>query len=107
MKVTYEKQEINLKEEIKVSKLLEKEISENKYKVVGCIINNEYRNLDTTITKDCTIKLLDLSTKEGMNIYRRTLIFIMGKAFEKLYPNEKITVEYQLGDAMFCKCDNS
>ena len=32
MKVTYEKQEINLKEEIKVSKLLEKEISERKFR---------------------------------------------------------------------------
>ena len=34
-----------------------------------------------------------------------TLVYIMGKAFESLYPKEKLTVEYQLGDAMFCKCD--
>ena len=41
-----------------------------------------------------------------MKIYVRTLVYIMGKAFESLYPNEKLMVEYQLGNAMFCKCDN-
>ena len=41
-----------------------------------------------------------------MKIYVRTLVYIMGKAFEKIYPSEKLTVEYQLGNAMFCTIDN-
>lgn len=106
MKIIYKKEEIELKEPTTVNEILKDEILKNKYKVVGCIYNNEYRNLETQITEDAEIQLLDTSTKEGSKIYRRTLVYIMGKAFEKLYPNEKLTVEYQLGDAMFCKCDS-
>ena len=68
--------------------------------------NNDYRNLETPIEEGANIELIDISSKEGMKIYVRTIVYIMGKAFESLYPKEKLTVEYQLGNAMFCKCDN-
>lgn len=105
MKVTYENKTLQV-EEIEVSRLFETQIKNSKLQIVGCKINNEYKNLDTKITDDSKIELLDISTKEGMAIYRRTLLYIMGKAFEKLYPKEKVTVEYQLGTSMFCKVDN-
>ena len=89
-----------------VSKALEEEIENNKYQVIECTYNNEYRNLDTEITEDAKIELIDTSSKEGMKVYVRTLVFIMGKAFESLYQKEKLMVEYQLGNAMFCRCDN-
>ena len=105
MKITYENKQIEIEEKTTVDKLFEKQIKENKYQVLGCRYNNEYRNLETEIEDGAKISLIDTKSKEGMKIYIRTLVYIMGKAFEKLYPNEKLTVEYQLGDAMFCKCD--
>ena len=74
--------------------------------MVGCIFNNEYQNLEYEVKNDGKVELIDTFSKEGMKIYVRTLVYIMGKAFEKLYPEEKLTVEYQLGHAMFCTCDN-
>ncbi len=106
MEVQYNRKKIKVDYEQKVSEVLKKEIEKNKYEVIGCIYNNEYKNLDTKIKEDAKIQLIDTSSKEGMKIYRRTLVYIMGKALETLYPKEKITVEYQLGNAMFCKCDN-
>lgn len=106
MQVIYKNKKIEINEKITISELLKEEIENNKYEVVGCVYNNEYKNLETEIKEDAKIKLLDISSKEGIKIYIRTLVYIMGKAFEKLYPKEKLTVEYQLGDAMFCKCDN-
>ena len=105
MKITYENKQMEIEEKTTVDKLFEKQIKENKYQVLGCRYNNEYRNLETEIEDGAKISLIDTKSKEGMKIYIRTLVYIMGKAFEKLYPNEKLTVEYQLGDAMFCKCD--
>ena len=32
----------------------------------------------------------------------RDRIYIVGKAFEKLYPNERMEVNYQLANSMFC-----
>lgn len=106
MIVTYENKKIEIKKETTVKEILKEEIEKSKYTVVGCIYNNEYKNLETRIEEDTKIQLLDISTKEGMKIYIRTLVYIMGKVFEKRYPKEKIVVEYQLGNAMFCKCEN-
>lgn len=106
MRVTYKMKEIEINDNIKVEDLLKEEICRSKYQVVGCIFNNEYQNLSYEITEDGNLELIDISSKEGMKIYVRTLVYIMGKAFEKIYPDKKMTVEYQLGDAMFCTCDN-
>ena len=90
----------------KNNKNTKKEINENKYEVIGCLYNNDYRNLETEVEEGARIELIDISSKEGMKIYVRTIVYIMGKAFENLYNREKIMVEYQLGNAMYCKCDN-
>lgn len=101
MKITYKGKELEVQEPIKIEELLKKEIDNSKYKVVGCIFNNEYQNLEYEIKNDGKVDLIDTFSKEGMKIYVRTLVYIMGKAFEKIYPSEKLTVEYQLGKAMF------
>lgn len=106
MKVIFEKKKLEIPEKIKVSELLKKEIKNNPYTVVACKFNHEYQNLDFEIEEEGTLELLDVSSKEGMKVYIRTLVYIMGKAFEKAYPGEKLVVEYQLGNAMFCKCDH-
>ena len=106
MRVTYKMKEIEINDNIKVEDLLKEKICKSKCQVVGCIFNNEYQNLSYEITEDGNLELIDISSKEGMKIYVRTLVYIMGKAFEKIYPDKKMTVEYQLGDAMFCTCDN-
>lgn len=106
MNVRYNEKKIKIENGLTVSNAFKEEIEKNKFQVVGCLYNNEYRNLETEIEEDAKIELIDISSKEGMKIYVRTLVYIMGKAFESLYPNEKLMVEYQLGNAMFCKCDN-
>ena len=64
-----------------------------------------YQNLETEVEDGAKIELIDTSSKEGMKVYVRTLVYIMGKAFESIHPKEKLMVEYQLGNAMYCKCD--
>jgi len=105
MEVKYNGRKTKIERNLTVNQAFKEDIEKSKYEVIGCLYNNEYRNLETKIEDGAKIELIDISTKEGMKIYRRTLVYIMGKAFESLYPKEKITVEYQLGNAMFCKCD--
>ena len=107
MKVTFKTKELDVKEPITINELLKDEIKENKYVVVGAIFNNEYVNLNYEIKEDGEIKLLDTSTKEGSKIYRRTLTYILGKAFEKVCKGKKINVNYQLSNAMFCDIENT
>lgn len=106
MKIQYGKKILEVKEKEKVSELFKKEIEESENTIVACKFNHEYQNLEYEIEEDGVVELLDISSKEGMKVYIRTAVYIMGKAFEEAYPNEKLIVEYQLGNAMFCKCEN-
>lgn len=102
MKIQYKDKIKEIKEPMKISDLFKDEIEESKYPIIAGIFNNEYVNLDYKIEKDGKLELIDISSKEGQKVYRRTLIYIVGKAFEKLYPDERMEVNYQLGNSMFC-----
>ena len=92
--------------EQRISEILKEEIQNSKYPVVGAKYNNEYKNLDDFVNPDGKIELITINSKEGMKIYRRTLTYIMGKAFWRTYPQAHITVDYQLSNAMYCTIDN-
>lgn len=106
MKITYKDQTINCKKGTKISEALKEQIEQNKYTVMGAKYNNEYKNLDSEITEDGKAELVDISMKEGTKIYRRTLIYIMGMAFQEIEPKALITVDYQLSNEMFCEIEN-
>lgn len=92
--------------EQKISEILKEQIEKSEYPVVGAKYNNEYKNLDALVNPEGKIELIDINSKEGMKIYRRTLTYIMGMAFYYTYPQAKITVDYQLSNAMYCTIDN-
>lgn len=97
---------VKARENTKISEIAEKQIEESQYPVVGAIFNNEYKNLDEKLNEDGKLELINISSKEGMKIYIRTLTYIMGMAFWKLYPEAHVTVNYQLSNAMYCNLEN-
>ncbi len=106
MKIQYKDKKLEIENEITIKQLLESEIKSSEHEVVAATFNNNYENLNYKIKKDGEIKLIDLSTKAGMRIYRNTLIYILGMAFERVCPKSKMTVNYQLTNSMFCDIDN-
>ena len=79
MKIQIKDKIIEVKEKSIISEALKNEIEKSKYTVIGAIYNNEYVDLNKTIDEDGKIELLDISTKEGIRAYRRTLIYILQK----------------------------
>ena len=106
MKITYNSKEYEVAPNTTIQEVLKEEIEKNEFKVIGAKFNNEYKRLDYVITENGIVSLVDISSKGGMRIYRRTLIYIMAKAFEELYKDLKIRVNYQLSNAMFCTVEN-
>lgn len=107
MKIQYKDKEIEIENAIKIKDLLKNEINESEHEVIGATFNNKYVNLDYEVKESGEIKLIDISSKAGMKIYRNTLIYILGMAFEKVCPGLKMTVNYQLNNSMFCDIDNT
>lgn len=106
MKIQYKDKEFEINQKMRIRDLLQEEIESSKYAIIGAIFNNEYVNLSYELEESGKIELIDISTKEGMKIYRRTLVYVLGMAFEKLCPNSKMTVDYQLPNSMFCDIEN-
>lgn len=102
MKIQYEDKVIEIDKPITINKLLKEEIKNSKHTVVAAKFNNEYENLNYVIKKDGKIELIDTTSIEGTKVYRRTLLYIVGKAFENICPNKKMEVNYQLSNSMFC-----
>ena len=103
MKIYYKDKEYEVKEGETIQEVLQEEIRNSEYTVIGALFNNEYENLGYEIKEEGKIDLIDISTREGMKIYKRTLTYLLGKAFEKLFPGKKMEVNYQLSNSMFCE----
>lgn len=106
MKIQYKEKTFEIEKKEKISNLFKDEIKANEYPVVGAIYNNKYVHLDYEIKKDGKIELIDISVKEGIRIYKRTLIYIFAKALKELYPDNKATINYQLANATYCDLGN-
>ena len=106
MNIQYKNQVLEVKEKTKISELLKEEIQNSSHTVMAAKFNNEYVNLQYEIETDGVIELIDTSSKKGMRVYRKTLIYILGKAIEKIYPNAKFEVDYQLTNSLFCEIHN-
>ena len=106
MKIIYNSKEVDIPENTPVGEVFKSEIENSKFPIIGAKFNNEYKRLDFIPNEEGVLSWVDVSSKGGMKIYRKTLIFIMAKAFEKLYKQAKIRVNYQLAHAMFCTIEN-
>ena len=106
MKITYKSQEFDVPKGTAIKDAFKEQIEKSEFPVIGAKFNNEYKRLDYILNEEGKVSLVDISSQGGMKIYRRTLIFIMAKAFSEIYPKIKIRVNYQLNNAMFCTLDN-
>ena len=106
MKIIYNSKEREIQEKITVCEAFKEEIEKSEIPIIGARVNNEYQRLDYELKQDGEVQLVNIATEGGMKVYRRTLIYIMAKAFDKIYKEAKIRVNYQLSNSMFCSIDN-
>ena len=107
MKIQYQDKSMEVEEKTTIQELLKEEIQKSEHPVIGAIFNNEYVNLGYEISTDGEVKLIDIASKEGTKMYRRTIIYMLGKAVEEVCPDKKIIVNYQLPNSMFCEIENT
>ncbi len=103
MKIQYDKKTIEIQKPQAIKEILRDEISNEKDEVIAAIFNNNYVNLEYIVEEDGKIELINTKSKQGMKVYTRTLTYILGKAFDKIFPNHKMEVNYHLSNSMFCE----
>ena len=64
--------------------------------IVGGVINGKLSELTTPITADCSVEPIDVSSRDGMRIYRRSLTFLLITAARELFPTATIEIDHSL-----------
>lgn len=81
--------------------------SNNLDSIVAVKINNETCDLDTQLLYDCKIEPIFANTKEGANIYRRSLCFLLAVVAHKLFPKNRLLVGHSLGYGYYYTLDSN
>ena len=71
--------------------------SVNPESIIAIRINNEICSLDLPITIRANLEPVTIQNSDGMNIYRRSLCFVLGTAASELFPEKNLVVGHSLG----------
>lgn len=74
---------------------------------IAAKVNNEIMELNYKLDKSSFIEFLDLKDEDGNRIYRRSLYFIMLKAFREKFPNKKIILGHALNKGTYCETSDN
>lgn len=75
--------------------------------IVAAIVDNKVRELTYSLKKDSTVKPIDLSMKDGVRIYLRSLTLVFIRACRELFPECKVSVEHSFGGGLYCEVQNT
>lgn len=68
---------------------------------LGAVVNNRLMGLYRPLRSDSVVQTVDYRSKEGANIYRRTLSLMMCEAFAGLYPGVELEIGQSLGHGYY------
>jgi uridine kinase len=75
--------------------------------IVGAVVDGDLRELTLKIEKDVVVKPITMVDSDGSKIYRRSLTFLLETAFEDLFPDEYLIVDYSVPNGgYFCRLLN-
>ncbi|NPA26571.1 MAG: nucleoside kinase [Chloroflexi bacterium] len=74
--------------------------------VMGAVMNGELRELTASVTLEAQVEPVTLADEDGARIYRRSLVFLLEVAFDRLFPEAKLTVEHSVFvGGYFCRVE--
>lgn len=71
------------------------------YSIVAAYVNNDLKELKFNINEDCKVAFVNLDKDDGTRIYRRSLHFILIKAFRDIMPDEKVIISHTISKGMY------
>ena len=65
-------------------------------------VNNKSESLNFRIYNTCDVEFVDISDASGMRAYERSLIFVLYKAVDELFPGRRLRVEHSIANGKYC-----
>lgn len=74
--------------------------------IIGVLVNNNLKNMDYEVYKPKDVHFLDTTSIAGMDVYERTLCFVLLVAVQELFPREKFHIEHAICNGIYCRFAN-
>lgn len=89
-----------------IAELLPKSPHKGRYPAIAALVNNRLAGLYHDIRTDSEITTLDLTSREGTEIYRRTANLIFFAALKEVDPRAKVEVGQSIGNGYFMEIND-
>ncbi|MCG8502554.1 MAG: nucleoside kinase [Firmicutes bacterium] len=66
-------------------------------------VDNRLKELHFKLEKDCKVQFVDLSSQDGLRIYKRSLFFVLMKAAKEAYPERHLNIRHSLSRGTYCE----
>jgi len=76
-----------------------------KYPILGAMVNNVLEELTYEIYKPKTIKFIDITHKDGLLMYIRSLSFVFLKAVKDLFPDKEAKIQHSISKGFYCEIE--
>lgn len=70
---------------------------------LGALVNNELVTFGYTLDIDSAVRFVTMASPGGMQIYVRSLSFLLAKSVKDLHPLASFSVEHALGPGLYCE----
>ncbi len=75
------------------------------YPILGAMVNNQLEELNYEIFKPKTIKFIDITHRDGLLMYIRSLSFILIKAVKDLFPDRLLEIKHSVSKGIYCELE--
>ncbi len=92
----------NCKAGVTVEEIMQDKVfSSNKNRIVAARINNDMASLSYKVGINCSIEAVTLDSREGTNIYRRSLCFLLNLTSKRVFADRRLVISHSLGKGYF------
>jgi len=74
---------------------------ENQEEYIAAFVNNEATSLSYNLKINSKVEFITITNTFGMEIYRRSLSFLLTKVVKKLFPNRRLIIGHSLGPGYY------
>lgn len=75
--------------------------------VLGALVNNKVEPLQYRIYNPKTIRLIDITSRQGFRMYRNALQFMLYTAVHDCYPKAVLSIDHSLQNGFYCRIESA
>jgi uridine kinase len=86
--------------------IVDDQIKDSTYPILGAMVNNSLKELNYLIYKPKSVYFIDYRHPDGRRMYLRSLSMVLFKAARDLFPDEKLKIEHAVSNGLYCELNN-